>query len=104
MHRGLLFTAGKWLVRCEYKQYCDIALRNVFTYEKGSQFDENMKKYNEDNVNYANSKPNMKYVMTFTVGGIEGKLLNLCRGNILLLSCKFLLFTGKKKDDKRSIF
>ena len=24
--------------------------------EKGTQFDENMKKYNEDNVNYANSK------------------------------------------------
>ena len=25
--------------------------------EKRNQFDENMKKYNEDNVNYANSKP-----------------------------------------------
>ena len=24
--------------------------------EKGNQFDENVKKYNEDNVNYANSK------------------------------------------------
>ena len=48
MHRGLVFTTGKWLVVC----FAEPIYR-----EKRNQFDENMKKYNEDNVNYANSNP-----------------------------------------------
>ena len=36
---------------CEYKQYCDVVLTNSFRprifKEKGSRFDENMKKYND---------------------------------------------------------
>ena len=53
-----MFTTGKWLVvsainivRCN--QYCEVVLQNVFTEKK----DVSLKKYNEDNVNYANSKP-----------------------------------------------
>ena len=51
MHRGSVFTTGKWLV---------VSISNIVTLfcgrEKGSQFYENIKKCNEDNVNYANSK------------------------------------------------
>ena len=53
MHPGLVFTTGKWLVVSTNNTvtlFCAMYLR------KGGQFDENMKKYNEDNVNYANSK------------------------------------------------
>ena len=65
MHRRLVFTTGKQLVvstnnivnnwqaaSCEYKQYCDVVLPKRIYREKGGQFDENMKKYKEDDVNY----------------------------------------------------
>ena len=48
---GLVFTTHKQLVY-EYKQYCDVVLLDVFTKDKGSRFNENMKKCNEDDVNY----------------------------------------------------
>ena len=42
-----MFTTGKWLVLS-----FDVVLRNVFTEKR----EISLTKYNEDNVNYANSK------------------------------------------------
>ena len=46
--------------------------------------DENMKKYNEDDVNYANSKRRMFELRNnIDVGSIERKQLDLCKKRLL---------------------
>ena len=51
--RAPWFSVYNWQVAsCEYKRYCDVVLPR----EKGSQSDENVKKCNQDKINYANSK------------------------------------------------
>ena len=56
---ALWFSVYNWQAAgCEYKQYHDVVLPNVFRpsiyREKGSLFDENMKKYNEHNCIWLN--------------------------------------------------
>ena len=41
--------------------------------------------------------------MTLTPGSIEGKQLNLCRGNIIFCHVDCFCSQGKKEDEKRSI-
>ena len=56
--RALWFSVYNWKAASyEYKQYCEIVLPNIFRppiyRENGSRFDENMKKYNEDDAKCA---------------------------------------------------
>ena len=45
--RAPWFSVHNWQVAsCKYKQYCDVVFAKRIYREKGSQFDENMKKYN----------------------------------------------------------
>ena len=53
----VLFSKGSIVIKLPVKRAPWLTLFWGRIYrERGSQFDENMKKYNEDNVNYANSK------------------------------------------------
>ena len=42
--------------------------------------------------------------MTLMSGGIEGKQLNLCRGNIMFCHVDSFRLQEKNEDEKRSIF
>ena len=42
--------------------------------------------------------------MTLTSGSIEGKQLNLCRGNIIFCHVIPFVYKKRKEDEKRSIF
>ena len=42
--------------------------------------------------------------MTLTYGSIEGKQLNLCRGNIIFCHVDSFCLLEKKEDEKKSIF
>ena len=87
--RAPWFSVYNWQVAsCEYKQYCDVVLP-VFT-EKGSQFDENMKEYNEDDVDYWVMCRLRQHLVKLgklcnegDVGSIERKQLDLCIGKIM---------------------
>ena len=103
MHRGLVFTTGKWAQTILWRLFC-----GTYSQRKGrSVWQKYMKKYNEDKVNYANSKRRVfKVGIMWRNWGLQywGKTIKSVQRQYYLLSCRFLLFTEEKRKMKPEVF
>ena len=65
--------------------------------------EQNMKKYNEDEVNYSTMCKLRQYLVELgnyeiDVGSIEGKQLDLCKSNIIFCHVDCFCLQGEKED------